>query len=164
MCYNRWVKQGSAPSYSSELLHHCTCRTPFLLFVRHTHSQTPVLQPQNPWLSHFLTLQHPHLEQLPQDTRHSATHSLVLQKHSATHSLFLQKQAQDINFSSQKISLFFLPPVIELSNIVFHPYHCISRYSVYVCVCVCASFTCLNLCQCLHKSTLYQYMPVVAFS
>ena len=33
----------------------------------------PTLQPQNSWLSHFLTLWPPHLEQSPQDIRHSAT-------------------------------------------------------------------------------------------
>ena len=44
-----------------------------LLFVRHTHAQNPTLQPQNPWLSHFLTLW-PHIwNNLPQDIRHSAT-------------------------------------------------------------------------------------------
>ena len=43
------------------------------LFVRHTHAQNPSLQPQNPWLSHFLTLWPPHLENLPQDISHSAT-------------------------------------------------------------------------------------------
>ena len=46
MCYNAIT--GSAPSYLSELI-------PLsLFFVRHTHAQTPTLQPQNPWLSHFL--------------------------------------------------------------------------------------------------------------
>ena len=40
------------------------------LFVRHTHAQNPTLQPQNPWLSHFLTLWPPHLEQSP--PRHQA--------------------------------------------------------------------------------------------
>ena len=41
------------------------------LFVRHTHAQTPTIQPQNPWLSHFLTPWPPHLEQYP--PRHQAT-------------------------------------------------------------------------------------------
>ena len=35
------------------------------LFVRHMHAQTPMLQPQNLWLLHFLTLWPPHLEQSP---------------------------------------------------------------------------------------------------
>ena len=33
------------------------------LSVRHTHAQTPTLQTQTRWLSHFLTLRSPHLEQ-----------------------------------------------------------------------------------------------------
>ena len=40
--------------------------------VRHTHARTPTLQPQNPWLSHFLTLQSPYLEQSP-PKHHAAT-------------------------------------------------------------------------------------------
>ena len=43
------------------------------LFVRHTHAQNPTPQPQNPWLSHFLTLCPHILNNLPQDIRHSAT-------------------------------------------------------------------------------------------
>ena len=34
-------------------------------FIRHTRVQTRTLQPQNPWLSHFLTLRSSHLEQSP---------------------------------------------------------------------------------------------------
>ena len=41
------------------------------LFVRRTHTQNPTLQPQNPWLSHFLTFWPPHLEQSPPRHRHS---------------------------------------------------------------------------------------------
>ena len=44
------------------------------LFVRHTHAQTPTLQPLNPWLSHFITLRPPHLVKLPQSP-HFATFS-----------------------------------------------------------------------------------------
>ena len=78
-----------------------------LLFVRHTHAQNPMLQPQNPWLSHFLTLCLPHLEQSP--PRHQAL----------CYSLFLQKPT---HFSSQNISV--------------KP-HCPSLLSVCtVCVCV----------------------------
>ena len=40
-----------------------------LLFVRHPRAQTPTLPSQNPWLAHFLTLQPPHPNRLPQDTR-----------------------------------------------------------------------------------------------
>ena len=57
------------------------------IFVRHTHAQTPTLQPQNPWLSHFLTLRPPHIEQSP--PRHQAL----------CYSLFLQRQTQGILFS-----------------------------------------------------------------
>ena len=70
-----------------------------LLFVRHMHAPTPTPLPQNPWLSHFLTLWPPHLEQsLP---RHQAL----------CYSLFLQKQTQDIP----------LLRIFQLSNIVHHP-------------------------------------------
>ena len=68
-------------------------------FGRHTHAQTPMLQPQNPWLWHFLTLWPPHLEQSP--PRHQAL----------SYSLFFQKQTQDIS----------LLRIFQLSNTVFHP-------------------------------------------
>ena len=38
--------------------------------VRHTHARTPTLQPQNPWLLHFLAFRPPHVEQPP--SRHQA--------------------------------------------------------------------------------------------
>ena len=77
ICYNAIT--GSAASYLSGLLHlyrsqkrkKSPSRSP--LFVRHTHAQNPTLQPQNPWLSHFLTLWPPHLEQSPPRHRVSAT-------------------------------------------------------------------------------------------
>ena len=80
------------------------------LFVRHTHAQTPVLQQQSPWLSHFFTLWPPHLEQsLP---RRPGT--LLLSHHS---------KANSRHFSSQNIS---------------DKQHCPSSLSVCtVCVCVC---------------------------
>ena len=60
------------------------------LFVRHTHAQTPALQPQNPWLSHFLTLWSPHLEQSPP-------------KISGNLSFSLPSKANSRHFSSQNI-------------------------------------------------------------
>ena len=102
------------------------------LFVRHTHAQTPTLQPQNAWLSHFLTLWPPHLEQS------SPIHQAFC------YSLFLQKQTQDIS----------LLGICQLSNIVLHPYQSIQCACVHTCVCaracVCASCTqlCLNPCWC----------------
>ena len=70
MCYNAIT--GSAPSYLSELLH--LYNPSRLSALRQTHAcSNPTLQPQNPWLSHFLTLG-PHIwNNLPQDIRHSAT-------------------------------------------------------------------------------------------
>ena len=52
MCYNAIT--GSAPSFWATTPLQSFPLSP--LFVRHTHAQTPTLQPQNPWLSHFLTL------------------------------------------------------------------------------------------------------------
>ena len=60
-----------------------------LLFIRHTHAQTPMIQRQNPWLSHFLTLWPPYLEQSP--PRHQA--------------LSLPSKANSRHFSSQNISV-----------------------------------------------------------
>ena len=61
--------------FLTELLHlYSPSRSLRSGFVRHTHAQTPTLQPQNPWLSHFLTLWPPYLEHsLRQDIRHSDT-------------------------------------------------------------------------------------------
>ena len=68
MCYNAIT--GSAPSYFSDLLHlYSPSRS--IRSSSDTHAQTPTLQPQNPWLSHFFTLWPPHLEQSP--LRHQAT-------------------------------------------------------------------------------------------
>ena len=109
MCYNAIT--GSAPSYLSELLHlYIPCRSP--LFVRHTHAQN-TLQPQNPWLSHFLTLWPPHLEQLP--PRHQAL----------CYSLFLQKPTQDIS----------LLRIFQLNHIVLHSYQSVQCVCVRVRVC-----------------------------
>ena len=93
------------------------------LFVRHTHAQNPTLQPQNPWLSHFLTLWPPHLEQSP--PRHQAL----------CNSLFLQKSTQDIS----------LLRIFQLNHIVLHSYQSVQcvcacvRACVRVCACVCVS-------------------------
>ena len=84
------------------------------LFVRHTHAQNPTLQPQNPWLSHFLTLWPPRLEQSP--PRHQAL----------CYPLFIQKPTQDI-------SLF---RIFQLNHIVFHSHQSVQC----VCACMCASF------------------------
>ena len=63
-CLSYIAITGSAPSYLSELLPLQFFRlSP--LFVRQTHTETPTLQPQNPWISHFLTLWPPHLKQSP---------------------------------------------------------------------------------------------------
>ena len=107
------------------------------LFVRHTHAQTPSLQPQNPWLSHFFTLCPPHLEQSP--PRHQAL----------CYSLFLQKQTQDIrrHFSSQNISA---------------KQHCPSPLSVCT-VCVCASFAYLRLNLCLHYVLSFSFFLIYIF-
>ena len=80
------------------------------LFVRHTHAQNPTLQPQNPWLSHFLTLWPPHLEQSP--PRHQAL----------CYSLFLQKSTQDVS----------LLRIFHLNHIVLHSHQSVQ--------CACASF------------------------
>ena len=110
MCYNAIT--GSAPSYLSELLHLYLQSLPlFPLFLRHKHAQDATLQPQNPWLSHFLTLWPPHLEQSP--PRHQAL----------CYSLFLQKLTQDI----------FLLGIFQLNHIVFHSHQSVQ----YVCVSVC---------------------------
>ena len=108
MCYNTIT--GSAPSYISGLLHR-NSPSSCLRSLSDMHAQTPALQPQNPWLSHFFTLWPPHLEQSP--PRHQALcYSLFLQKiflhegqwpkwinHLYPYPyLFLQKQTQDVTF------------------------------------------------------------------
>ena len=50
----------------------------------HTHAQTPTLQTQNPWLSHFLTVRSPRLEH-------------AISTKTSGHSLFFQKQTQRIS-------------------------------------------------------------------
>ena len=110
MCYNTIT--DSTPSDLSELLHlYSPSRS--LRSSSDTHAETPKLQPQDSWLSLILTLRPPHLEQSP--PRHQAL----------CYSLFLQKQTQDIS----------LLRIVQLSNIVLHPYQSVH------CVCVCASFT-----------------------
>ena len=48
-------------------LNYCTCTAFPLspLFIRHTHTKTPTLQPQNSWLSLFLLFRSSYLEQPP---------------------------------------------------------------------------------------------------
>ena len=91
------------------------------LFIRHTHAQTPTLQPQNPWLSHFLTLWPQHLEQSPPPPPPPGHQALC-------YSLFLQKQTQDI---SQNISAKqHCPSPLSVCTV------CVCMH-VHVCVCVC---------------------------
>ena len=91
-------------------LNFCTFKfLPALSALRQTHAcSNSNLQPQNPWLSHFLTLRPPHLEQSP--PRHQAL----------CYSLFPQKQAPDIT----------LLRIFQLSKIALHPYQSVR------CVCV----------------------------
>ena len=98
------------------------------LFMRHMHAQTPTLQPQNTWLSHFLTLRPPHLEQSP--PRHQAL----------CYSLFLQKQTRDIS----------LCRIFQLRHIVLHLYQSVQCVCVCVCTCVraCAR-ACVHACVCI---------------
>ena len=58
----------------------------------HRHAQNPTLQRQNPWLSHFLTLWPPHLEQSSPKT-------------SGTLLLSVPSKANSRHFSSQNISV-----------------------------------------------------------
>ena len=117
MCYDKIT--GSAPSYFSELLH-LYSPSHSLHTSSDRHAQTPTLQPQNPWLSHFLTLWPPYLEQSP--PRHQA---LVL--------LSLPSKANSRHFSSQNISV---------------KQNCPSPLSVCtVCACVCMC-VCVCVCEC----------------
>ena len=104
---------GSGPSH---LFNYCTFTVISVLstLIRSTNAQTPRLQLQNPWLSHFLILQLPHQEQF--SPRHQAL----------CYSLFLQSKTQDIP----------LYQIFHLANTALHP----SLYSVcvWVWVCVCA--------------------------
>ena len=76
------------------------------------------------WLSHFLTLWPPHLEQSP--PRHQAL----------CYSLFLQKPTQAIS----------LLTALQLSHIVLHSYQ--SVQCVCVCQCVCACVLWVSVCVC----------------
>ena len=113
MCYK--VITGSVPSY---LFNYCTFKVLSVLsaLIRNTNAQTPTLQLQNPWLSHFHILQLQHLEQF--SSRHQAL----------CYSLFLQKPTEDI----------YLLRIFQLSNIVFYPYQSVQC----VCVCVCLGCSC----------------------
>ena len=91
------------------------------LFVTHTHAQNPTLQLQNPWLSHFLILWPPHLEQSP--PRHQAL----------CYSLFLQKSTQDIS----------LLKIFQLNHTVLHSHQSVQCVCVRACVCVCVCIFCI---------------------
>ena len=141
MCYNAIT--GSAPSYFSELLH--------LYSPSRSSSDTrmlnwnPTLQPQNPWLSHFLTLWSPHLEQSP--PRHQTL----------CYSFFLPKSTQDIS----------LLRIFQLNHIVLHSHQSVQC----VCVCVCAracarvrACGCVCACVCVHLLHNYAWTLVdIAF-
>ena len=120
---------GSGPSYLSELLHlYSPSRSLHSSWDTYMHAQTPTLQPQNTWLSHFLTLRPPHLEQSP--PRHQAL----------CYSLFLQKQTRDIS----------LCRIFQLRHIVLHLYQSVQCVCVCVCTCVraCAR-ACVHACVCI---------------
>ena len=87
MCYNAIT--GSAPSFWATTPLQSFPLSP--LFVRHTHAQTPTLQPQNPWLSHFLTL--------------DPTSGTISPKTSGTLLLSLPSKANSRHFYFQNISV-----------------------------------------------------------
>ena len=112
----------------------------------HKHAQNPTLQPQNPWLSHFLTLWPPHLEQSP--PRHQAL----------CYSLVLQKSTQDIS----------LPRIFQLNHIVLHSHQ--SVQCVCVCVCVCArARACVRacvrvcVCVCIFCIIMFEHLSIITF-
>ena len=126
---------GSAPPYLSELLHLNLQSFPLSpLFVRHTHAQYPTFQPQNLWLSHFLTLWPPHLEHSP--PRHQAL----------CYSLFLQKSTQDIS----------LLRIFQLNHIVLHSHQSVQ----YMCVCVCVRGC---VCVCIFCIIILEHLSIYTF-
>ena len=117
------------------------------LFVRHTHALPPTLQPQHPWLLHFLTLWSPHWNNLPKDIRHFATLSSF------------KRQTEDIS----------LLQIVQLSNAVFHLYQSVQCVCMCVCVCLClcacvcvcscvCACICLHVCVCVYTSCTYSVM------
>ena len=130
MCCN--AVTGSAPSYLSELLHLYSPSRSLRSSSDTRMLKIQPLQPQNPWLSHFLTLWSPHLEQSP--PRHQTL----------CYSFFLPKSTQDIS----------LLRIFQLNHIVLHSHQSVQCVCVCaracvragvcvcacVCVCVCASF------------------------
>ena len=114
------------------------------LFVRHTHAQNPTLQPQNPWISHFLTLWPPHLEQSP--PRHQAL----------CYSVFLQKPTQDIS----------LLRIFQLNHIVFHSYQTVQCVCVCVCACVRArarACVCVCVCVCIFCIIMLEHLSIYTY-
>ena len=84
------------------------------LFVRHMHAQNPMLQLQNPWLLHFLTLWPPHLEKSPP------------RRQALCFSLFLQMPTQDIS----------LLRIFQLNQFVLYSYQSVQCVCMCVCVCI----------------------------
>ena len=101
------------------------------LFIRHTQAQNPTLQLQNPWLSHFLTLWPPHLEQSPPRPQ------------ALCYSLFLEKPTQDIS----------LLKIFQLNHIVLHSYQSVQ------CVCVCVH-ACVHVCMCIFCIIMLEYLSI----
>ena len=138
MCYSSHT--GSAPSYPSELLQ---LYSPSRSLVRHTHTQTPTLQPQNSLLSLFLLFRSSHLEQPPPRRR-----TLYC-------SPFLQKQTQDISLLyAFQLSIIVLRPN-SLYSVCVCTLVCVCVHacgvSMFVCVCVCARaracvYVCVRVC------------------
>ena len=95
-----------------------------------------MLQPQNPWLSHFLTLWPPHLEQSPPS--HQAF----------CYSLFLQKSTQDIS----------LLRIFRLNHIVLHSH----QSGQCVCVCVCARAV-VCMCVCIFCLIMLEHLSIYTF-
>ena len=110
------------------------------LFIRHTHTQTPTLQPQNSWLSLFSWFG-PHIwNNLPQDVRHSE--SLPSFRNKLKTFLF-----------SEHFNWAFLPfaPIVCVVFVCAHwcvcVCVCVRARGVYVCVCARVR-VCVRVCVC----------------
>ena len=111
MCYNAVTCSAPLPS---TVLYNPSCSSHSLSDARMLNSNF------NPWLSRFVTLWSPHLEQSPP-------------KHQELcYSLFLQHQTQDISLR-----------IFKLSNTVLHHHLSVQ----YVCACMCV-YVCVHACVC----------------